>query len=115
MTQYWGGKKRLSRTIGDTILEFLKKNGEDCSSLDYWEPMMGMGAVMFRILQKCPDMIALGTDKNCGVIRFWDEIQRGWRPSPKMSKAKYEKLKQTKDLLTHGHVYAGHGVGFHGN
>jgi len=96
MPVYQGGKSRLGRRIHDVIVCIEDSlYDEDVELVDYFEPFVGMGGVM-KHFGKDNDRNLYACDYNTDMIIMWRELQNGWIPPKKCSRAIYEKLKISK-------------------
>lgn len=94
MTTYQGGKKRIGKKIFNVISLIDGYFNKDVK-LPYFEPFVGMASVIKHFGVK-NDRELYACDSNIDIIIMWKEIQKGWKPPLKCTKAKYEKLKHTK-------------------
>jgi site-specific DNA-adenine methylase len=93
MTLYQGGKKRIGKKIHD-IISIVDENL--CPRLrPYFEPFIGMAGVMNHFAKENERML-YASDMNKDLILMWKAIQKDWKPPLKVSKKKFEELKESK-------------------
>lgn len=93
MTAYQGGKGRLGKRIY-TVLKMLEEELSD-KELPYFEPFIGMAGVMRHFAAENRKQL-FASDANKDLILMWREVQKGWKPPLKCSKAEYERLRHDK-------------------
>jgi DNA adenine methylase len=94
MTLYQGGKKRIGKKIHDIIC--IIDEEINTKIRPYFEPFIGMAGVMNHF-GKDNERTLYASDANQDLILMWKAIQMGWKPPLKVSKKRFEELKNSKE------------------
>jgi DNA adenine methylase len=89
--RYQGGKSRLSKYIAPIINAEIEKYG----ITDYYEPFVGSGAVVEKII--CKNRYA--SDINSDMIAMFQALRNGWVPPESVSEDEYKQYKANKEAL----------------
>lgn len=117
MTNYWGGKKRLSYQFLPALLDHIQSQERKTGKKQlYLEPFLGMGSVLRTLVENSNHHIKtfIGCDEDPRIITFWEEIKKGWTPPRQITHKQYKALKESKDEGSVLHSFIGHSCGFHG-
>lgn len=97
--RYQGGKTVAGRKIASFL-------NEQTKSRTYVEPFLGGANVMCRIVAEH----RIGSDINSDLIEMWRSVQNGWRPPEKISRVRYEELRNAPSSPER--TYAGFALSF---
>jgi DNA adenine methylase len=89
--RYMGGKTRLSRYIAPLINKDIEDLGVEC----YYEPFVGAGSVLERVVCK----YRFASDINCDIIEMFKAVQSGWTPPESVSREYYDFCRANRDTI----------------
>jgi site-specific DNA-adenine methylase len=94
---YQGGKARLGKRIHQKLLELERQIYGKDSTLDYFEPFVGMCGVMKHFGREKGDRKLTACDYNTDVILMLQALQKGWLPPTTCSEEIFLEMKSSTE------------------